>query len=262
MKHFRPLHRIYGGLRIIQVCRDWPKWFNEYFGGFNDGSRDCYRMRCGINLNTRHNRSDFHMIDEIWAYQKYDHFGYRVNAGDVVVDIGANIGTFSLYAAKICGASRVLSFEPFSENYSILTDNIGQNRLRNVTCVNQAVAGNRGLRTLMLDSTDPGSNSLVVGSLERAVEVECCTIEDIFQRFSLTKIDYLKMDCEGAEYEILENATPRLQQIGRISMETHTTSDRKAEDIEKLLRTHGFDVRLSGGDRLYATRFSNQRLQN
>jgi len=58
------------------------------------------------------------MSDEIWAYRKYDYFGYRVNAGDVVVDIGANIGTFSLYAAKICGASLVLSFEPFSENYS------------------------------------------------------------------------------------------------------------------------------------------------
>jgi len=131
-----------------------------------------------------------------------------------------------------------------------------------VKCINQAVAGNHGLRTLMLDSADPGSNSLVVGSLERAVEVECCTIENIFQWFSLTKIDYLKMDCEGAEYEILENATPRLQQIGRISMETHTTSDRKAEDIEKLLRTYGFDVRLSGGHRLYAKRLSNQRLQN
>jgi hypothetical protein len=43
MKHFHSLHRIYGELRIIQVCRDWPKWFNEYFGWFNDGSRDCYR---------------------------------------------------------------------------------------------------------------------------------------------------------------------------------------------------------------------------
>lgn len=50
--------------------------------------------------------------------------------------------------------------------------------------------------------------------------------------------------------------------MGRISMETHTTSDRKAEDIEKLLPTHSFDLRLSGDHRLYATRLSNQRLQN
>ena len=254
MNRFRSIHKLYGGLRIIQVCRDWPKWFQEYFSALSDGSDGCYRMRCGIDLYTRRNHSDFHMIDKIWAYRKYDYFGYRVAPGDIVVDIGANIGTFSVYAATICGASRVISFEPFPDNYSILCKNVEQNQLRNVTCANQAIAGNRSRRTMGLDSVDCGSHSLVMGSFERTVEVECCTLGDVFERFSLTKINYLKMDCEGAEYEILENATSRLQQISRISMETHTTVDRKAGDLEKLLRGYGFDVRLFGGDRLYATR--------
>src|SRR4029078_12849095 len=148
MKPLRALHRIYGGLRIIQICRDWPKWFQEYLSRPNDGSDDCYRMRCGIDLYTRHNRSDFHMIDEIWAYRKYDYFGYRVTPGDIVVDIGANIGTFSVYAAKVCGASRVFSFEPFPDNYRMLLRNIAQDGLGNMTCVNQAVAGNRGRRRM------------------------------------------------------------------------------------------------------------------
>jgi FkbM family methyltransferase len=254
MKRLRPLHKIYGGLRIIQICRDWPKWFHEYFSELNDGSGDRYRLRCGISLYTRHNGSDFHMIDEIWAYRKYDYFGYRVAPGDVVVDIGANIGTFSLYAATVCGASRVFSFEPHPDNYRILSRNIEQNQLHNIMCVNQAIAGSSGVRALRLDSSDSGSHSLILGSTQRAVEVECCTLEDIFQRFSLPKVDYLKMDCEGAEYEILENAISRLQQIGRISMETHSTLDRKAEDLAKLLRRYGFDVRLLGDSRLYATR--------
>jgi hypothetical protein len=72
----------------------------------------------------------------------------------------------------------------------------------------------------------------------------------------LSKIDYLKMDCEGAEYEILENAIPRLPQIRRISMETHTTSERRAEDLETLLCRHGFEVRLFDSSRLYGTRRS------
>jgi hypothetical protein len=104
-----------------------------------------------------------------------------------------------------------------------------------------------------LDASDPGSHSLIVGSFERTVEVECCTLGDIFERFSLKKIDYLKMDCEGAEYEILENATSLLRRIRRISMETHTTADRRPEDLENLLSGHGFAVRLYGGSRLYAT---------
>jgi FkbM family methyltransferase len=254
MKPFRLLHKIYGGLRIVMVCSDWPKWFNEYLSNPNDGLSDSYRLRCGVTLHTRHNQSDFHMIDEIWAYRKYDYFGYRVSPGDIVVDIGANIGTFSLYAAKVCGASRVVCFEPFPETFRILSKNVEQNQLHAITCVNQAVAGRSGLRTLMLDSKDPGSHSLVIGSSKRTVEISCCTLEDIFQRFSLLKIDYLKMDCEGAEYEILENATSRLQQIGRISMETHTTPNRTERDLETLLRGQGFDVRLFDGARLYARR--------
>ncbi len=205
MRRFRPLHKIYGGLRIIQVCRNWPQWFQEYFNGLNDGSGGCYRMRCGIDLHTRHNRSDFHMIDEIWAYRQYDYFGYRVSAGDIVVDIGANIGTFALYAAKNCSAGRVVSFEPFPDNYRLLCKNVEHNHLGNVTCVNQAVDGKGGRRIMGLHSADPGSNSLVTGSFERSVEVECCTLGDVFERFSLARIDYLKMDCEGAEYEILES---------------------------------------------------------
>jgi FkbM family methyltransferase len=256
MKSLRPLHKIYGGLRIIQVCRDWPKWFREFFNGANDGRDDYYAMRCGVKLHTRHNRSDFHMIDEIWAFRKYDYFGYRAATGDVVVDIGANIGTFSLYAAKVCGASRVVSFEPFPDNYRMLSKNVEWNHLQVVTCVNQAVAGSRGIRSLRLDPTDSGSHSLISGSSERTVEVDCCTLEDVFQRFSLSRIDYLKLDCEGAEYEILENSTLRLKQVGRISMETHTTPDRTAEDLVKLLRNNGFEVRLFDGHRLYATRLS------
>lgn len=254
MKRFRPLHKIYGALRIIQVCQDWPKWFSEYFGGSRDGSSNSYRMRCGVVLSTRRNGSDFHMIDEIWAYRKYDYFGYRVSPDDVVVDIGANIGTFSVYAAKMCGAAKVISFEPFPDNYNLLSKNVTQNQLRNVTCVNKAVAGSRDGRTMRLDAVDPGSHSLVMGSSKDTVAVECCTLDDVFERFSLAKIDYLKMDCEGSEYEILGSATSRLHQIHRISMETHTVGNRKAEDIEKLLREHGFEVKRFGGARLYATR--------
>ena len=173
-----------------------------------------------------------------------------------MVDIGANIGTFSTYAATVCRASRVLSFEPFPDNYRMLCKNVNENKLNNVTCVNQAVAGSRGRRTTVLDSLVPGSHSLVLNSSEAKIEVECRTLDDIFERFSLAKIDYLKMDCEGAEYEIFENAKSRFRQINRISMETHTVGNRKAEDLGKLLGESGFDVRLFGGHRLYATRRS------
>jgi FkbM family methyltransferase len=200
------------------------------------------------------------MIDEIWGYRKYDYFGYRVHPGDIVVDVGGNIGAFATYAAVVCRASRVLVFEPFPENFALLTRNVEENRLGTVTCVNEAVCAVRGQVPFRIHSTDAGSHSLAALATEQesgtVIEVRCCTLADVFDRFDLDRIDYLKMDCEGAEYQILENATSRLQQISRISMETHTTVDRKAEDLEELLRGYGFDVRLFGGSRLYATRLS------
>jgi FkbM family methyltransferase len=196
------------------------------------------------------------MIDEIWAFRKYDAFGHRVNPGDVVVDIGANIGTFSVYAAMVCGASRVLSFEPFPENYKLLSKNVGANQLGMVTCVNQAVAGKPGRRTFGLHSEDAGSHSLVATPSADTIEVECCTFEDIFERFGIDRIDYLKMDCEGAEYEILEHASrARLQQIKQISMEYHHVPNYKIEDVASLLQGLGFKVRF-GDDRLYASRLA------
>jgi FkbM family methyltransferase len=252
----RLLHKIYGGLRVVRVCRDWPKWFYECFTNTNDGSADCYRMRCGTRLHTRRNHSDFHMIDEIWGYRKYDYFGYRVRPGDIVVDIGGNIGAFATYAAAVCRASRVLVFEPFPENFSMLTRNVQDNRLQNVICVNEAVCGARGRALLLVNPKNAGAHRLVTERESGTViEVQCCTLADVFQRFGLDVIDYLKMDCEGAEYDILNaSAAPLLKRVRRISMEYHKHPSHGPGDIEMLLSKNGFEVRRFDGHRIYARR--------
>ena len=68
---------------------------------------------------------------------------------DIVVDTGGNIGAFATYAATVCRASQAPVFEPFAENFSMLTRNIEENRLQTVTCVNEAVVGpEEGCRSL------------------------------------------------------------------------------------------------------------------
>lgn len=246
------VHKIHGGLRMIQVCRDWPKWSFEYLSRANDGRRQVYEMRCGLSLNTRRNRSDVHMLDEIWAFRKYDYFGYRVQPGDVVVDIGGHIGIFATYAAAVCGASRVIVFEPFPENFELLVRNVEENGLTSVTCVNEAVGGKRGRLPLRVDPTNSGGHSLTSGLDGAIIEVQCCTLGDIFDRFGLDRIDYLKMDCEGAEYQILDASADLLERIGRISMEYHEQPDREVRDLERVLQKRRFEVRRFEGHRLYA----------
>jgi FkbM family methyltransferase len=218
-------------------------------------------MRCGTRLHTRRNRCDFHMIDEIWGYRKYDYFGCRVQPGDIVVDIGGNIGTFATYAAAVCRASRVLVFEPFPENFAMLTRNVEENGLQMVTCVNEAVYGVRGQLPFHVHSIDSGSHSLATLAIEqksgRSIEVQCCTLGDVFDRFGLDVIDYLKMDCEGAEYDILNaSGASLLKRVRRISMEYHNHPSLGPADLETLLRENSFEVRQFDGHRMYARRLN------
>lgn len=256
MGHGSIVHKIYGGVRLIQACKDWPKWFGEYLTRANDGGAECYRMRSGARLHTRRNGSDFHMIDEIWGFRKYDYFDHRVRPGDVVVDIGGNIGTFTVYAGTVCKASRILVFEPFPENFTMLKRNVEENKLNMVNCVNEAISKTRGRQRFRLDPVDPGSHSLAgEADIGTMIEVQCCPFSDIFERFGIDRIDYLKLDCEGGEYDIFDESTaPLLRRVKQISMEYHDHPTLSYKDIEALLTKNGFQVREFGGHRLYAKR--------
>ena len=72
------------------------------------------------------------MIDEIWRLGVYDRLLKFVNPGSNVIDIGANIGVFSIKAGKFKNEVKVFSFEPFPKNFSGLKENIKLNRLENV----------------------------------------------------------------------------------------------------------------------------------
>jgi FkbM family methyltransferase len=251
----RALHKAYGGTQIVRVCRDWHSWFYEYLAGSNDGAPARYRMRNGAVFNTRRNRMDIRIIDEIWAFRKYDYFGYKVTEGSVVVDVGANIGVFAIYAVMECRADRVIAFEPHPDNYALLERNVHDNGLTNVTCVNAAVSAFTGTATLHVTPANSGGHSLTAPPTAESLEVPTLTLDRAAEIYHFGAIDYLKLDCEGAEYAILDSVSPELlAQVDRISMEYHDVAGRSVTAIAGRLSDHGFSVRLAERDRLYATR--------
>lgn len=251
-------HKVHGGLQLIAVCRDWPKWLGEYFSGADDGRPESYRMRCGVTLHTRRNKSDLHMIDENWCFRKYEYFGYDVKPGDVVVDIGGNIGSFAVHAAAVRKAGRVIVFEPHPVNFGLLERNVDSNGLgRVITCVNEAVSGTGGSALLFEDAANPGGHSLsgVSTAASRSVEVRCTTLAEVLDRYGLDRVNYLKIDCEGAEYEILEETPDEvLARVDRVSMEYHEREGRRVEELGERLQGVGFQVRYFDGHRIYAGR--------
>jgi FkbM family methyltransferase len=160
--------------------------------------------------------------------------------GDIVIDIGAHVGVFAIYAAKRHPEICVLAFEPDPVNFSNLRANIAANRVANVFPHHLAVT--RDGRPFTLDT--PPDNSGGAGGYysERAgyarSTVGSVTLDDVFARFAIRRCKLLKIDCEGAEHEILTSASV-LDRVEWLSGEFH---------INELLEARGCTV-----ERLIAT---------
>jgi FkbM family methyltransferase len=130
--------------------------------------------------------------------------------------IGANIGHYSLIAARMVGdTGHVYSFEPDPHNYDLLTRNIGLNDFTNVTALNMAVSNMKGSMTLYLDKYNLGGHSMSSENVLIAageVEVETVTLDDFFYDGRDGRVDVIKMDTQGAEGFIVEGAERLLEE--------------------------------------------------
>lgn len=137
------------------------------------------------------------------VYEPYqmDLFRLYVKAGDVVADVGANIGLYTLIAAKRVGENgKVFSFEPERENFSILSENISLNGLHNVTAFARAVSDRNGDARFFISEDNKGNHSLIAGAgLEDRQTVRTVKFDDALREQHVEKIDVLKIDIQGAE---------------------------------------------------------------
>ncbi len=153
------------------------------------------------------------------VYEEYETglFKSLLEPGMVVVDIGANIGHYSLIAARLVSdAGHVYSFEPDPHNYDLLTRNIELNSFSNVTAMNMAVSNKKGSMTLYLDKYNLGGHSMSSENVLIAageVEVGTVTLDDFFNKGGgRGGVDLIKMDTQGAEGFIVEGAQRLLEE--------------------------------------------------
>tara|TARA_Y100001937_G_scaffold74566_1_gene101474 strand:- start:5854 stop:6573 length:720 start_codon:yes stop_codon:yes gene_type:complete len=141
----------------------------------------------------------------VWDLDVIQTFVDRIEDNDVILDIGANSGTFSL-AAKYYPTTKWYSFEPDPFNTSLLEENLKLNNVENVVLYDHALSDNLGEDILKICPSHHGLNTLGK-NLERFSEndsidhlVKTNTIDNLFLD---TKIDLIKMDTEGSEYDII-----------------------------------------------------------
>lgn len=121
-----------------------------------------------------------------------------------ILDVGANIGIYSLMFSRVCGANgKVFSFEPGSLNYTLLGLNKLINKLHNVYAFNYAVGNHDGFGKLFLD--DPTTHSMKK-VFSKSEQVNVVKIDTFCGKNNINKVDLIKIDVEGAEHDVLVGA--------------------------------------------------------
>lgn len=175
----------------------------------------------------------------------YEHF-YKPRKGDVVVDVGAHIGLFTVKVALQVGEKgRVIAVEPEKKNYAFLTENIRINRHRNVIPVNLALSDFEGKARFFLKARS-GSHSLVgktwVTPIIGSTEVNVSTLDKLLGKLAVNRVGLLKINVEGAELNVLRGGARFLSEgrISNIILTTHPPHKKEAKEISEYLRLMGY----------------------
>lgn len=153
------------------------------------------------------------------AQGKYDKL--NLQPGDVVIDIGAHVGIVSIYLAKRYPGIKVYAFEPVPANYQRLCRNLHANGAEGVIAVNKAVTGDgRSIGIAVQPEINTGGGSML-NTATKSLIASSCTLSDIFGLYVQGRAKLLKIDCEGAEYEILQGSEALLDRVDYLRGEFH-----------------------------------------
>jgi FkbM family methyltransferase len=143
---------------------------------------------------------------------------FRPRGQEIVVDVGAHIGRYTLLGAK--AGSRVISVEPDPSNFQMLEANVRLNRLEGVSLHRAGLSNRSGVRDLVTSrGPNRGTSSLFDPPTShgnqlptaKRIPVDCVTLDELVDRERIQRIDWLKIDAEGHESQVLEGAARALR---------------------------------------------------
>lgn len=218
-----------GSISFMEACS---------FVGWRFGrKRRCLHIE-GISFEDI-DRSTWGLIAGILVDREYNPTGYEIGSDDHVVDIGAHRGVFLGYAANRT-RGQILAIEPDPENFRSLQSLVEKNKYRNIRLMNAAVAATSGEARLYRSSassrhTLTGIDQKSGESIDDSLVVTTVSLDEALAPFSV--VHFLKMDCEGAEYSILDSASVEtLSKIQRLVVELHGLDTYEVSlSIEKIL---------------------------
>ena len=170
-----------------------------------------------------------------------------------IIDIGANVGYFSLFSLSKYLNAKVFSYEPIPRNFQLLSKYREQNATLSWQAVNSAVAmPDQKSLVLHFDGSDEFTTAATMFSDQKQlddIEVACTSLKEIIESNQLQEIDLLKVDCEGAEYSILYNTEDEVfEKINRMAIETHDQNEESEnmQALAKYIQARNFEIQTEG----------------
>jgi FkbM family methyltransferase len=190
-------------------------------------------------LELRHEDIHYLFLLEVYVLNLYR--ANLLSKNDLVLDAGAGIGEFTVLASRKIGpGGRIIAIEPDPNDYELLQLNIKKNNCANVIPIKIGLGGNTGERRMEFRG--------------RSYSFRVDTLENILEKVELKKrINFIKMDIEGFETEVLSQSIDIIKNADTIAIELHNTK----EEVDRILSKYNFHFTLISKRIIYYQLFKN-----
>lgn len=205
----------------------------------------------GSAIHFNNGQELLHSLVEIFEEDIYDiHFN---TDHPLIIDCGANIGLSVIYLKHKSPGARIIAFEPDPTNFKLLQKNTSGFKFENVSLRNEAIWKENTVLQFVSDGT-LGSKLTEQAKYGNMIEVKATRLRDLLDQ----KIDFLKLDIEGAEYEVLKDCADGLSNVNHLFIEFHGYFSRIHEltEIFQLAQSNGFSYYIKEATNVYPTPFN------
>ena len=200
----------------------------------------------GLSFCYRKGTVDEVVLAESYQLERFAMPGLTA-ARPVIIDVGAHIGAFAAMAARSVPRAAIYALEPARSSFELLEKNLAANSLANVIALRIAL-GDRDGSVLLYHAAENWGHSLAVEMADGTTSelVPCQTLGSFLADHSLTVVDFMKMNIEGAEYDALLAASRTdLRRVRHLTVEVHPVHGRHGDDIAHWLAECGFEVAIT-----------------
>lgn len=204
----------------------------------------------GIKIHYKNGPEILHSLKEIFVEEIYKLDIATTNP--YIIDCGSNIGLAVIYLKKRYPNAEIIAFEPDKGNFELLEKNVLKNSWDKIKIYNKAIWKSEGILSFKTEGT-LGSKIDQTATDENTVQVPSVRLKDLLIR----KVDFLKIDIEGAEYEVLKDCADSLSEVENLFIEFHGHFERMFEltEIFEIVKMNGFSFYIKEADNVYATPF-------